>query len=115
MAGVLVFLGFTGVLVGLYAMVRGRLRWARLRNRKQAALVTVAAFLVMITGGALSAPAPAPTATPDGNSAAATTDATTATPTMPVPWTKSNASGDGWVLRHHGSPMRTRLESAACR
>lgn len=89
-AALLVFIGLVGVLVGLFAIIRGRLGWARLRTRRQAALATAAAFLVMITGG-LSSPTPTPAATapPDAidstTSAANTAPPSTSTSATPAP------------------------------
>lgn len=60
MGGLLALIGFVGLVLGLFALVRGRLNWARLRNRKQAAAAAAASFVVFIIGALIS---PTPTTT----------------------------------------------------
>jgi len=70
MPQLLVFLGLVGFGIALFALIRGHLDWARIRNRKIATVGLVVTFGVMITGSALAAPAPATnTAATTGTSA----------------------------------------------
>lgn len=60
-ATVLVFVGLIALVVGVIALVRGHIGWARIPNRRTAVIVSVIAFGVMLTGGALTPASPAPT------------------------------------------------------
>lgn len=75
--------GFVGVLVGLFALVRGRLGWARVRTRKQAGMLLTAAVVVLITGALVSAP---PTTTTLASTAVTTSpvDPPTSEPATPT-------------------------------
>ncbi len=100
MSTALILVGFTVFVLGLIALIRGRLGWARISTRKTAGLVMAAAFAVLLTGGALSPkPTPAatvrhvaPTTTPTPASTstrAETTPPSTPPPTTPAPTSQS--------------------------
>jgi len=102
MSTALILVGFTVFVLGLIALIRGRLGWARISTRKTAGLVMAAAFAVLLTGGALSptpTPTPAatvrhvaPTTTPTPaptSTRAETTPPSTPPPTTPAPTSQS--------------------------
>lgn len=61
MATLLVFVGLIALVVGVIALLRGHIGWARIQNRRTAVIVSLVAFGVMLTGGALAPATPAPT------------------------------------------------------
>lgn len=54
MSTLLILVGFAAFVIGIVAVIRGRLAWARISNRKTAAWATAGAFGVMMIGGALA-------------------------------------------------------------
>jgi len=89
MSTALIMVGFTIFVLGLIALIRGRLGWARISTRKTAGLVMAAAFAVLLTGGAL-APTPTPAATV--RHVAPTTTPTSAPTSTPPTTTTSTPS-----------------------
>lgn len=83
--GLLVFLGLLAFVVGLVALVRGHLDWARIRSRKAASLLGVAAFGVFVVGGQLLPSPPVQnTAVPASATSTTATTATTLASTTPT-------------------------------
>lgn len=56
MAGWLILSGFTILCFAVFAVIRGRLGWARIRNRGTAAIVLCLGLFLMMIGGALAPP-----------------------------------------------------------
>jgi len=79
-------MGFIGVpaffvlILGLVALSRGRLTWARIHNRRTAGIVTGVAGVVLATAVALDPPPPAPVAAPVTTTPPAPTVSSAATP-----------------------------------
>lgn len=90
-ASFLIGLGVAGLVVGFMAIVRGRLLWAWLPNRKGGVAVMASALVCVILGGAFapSTPTPpteavAPPATPAAATPTPTVSAPTPTPTPSI-------------------------------
>ena len=49
----MVFVGLIGLVIALVALVRGRMRWARIANRTMAAGALAEAFAAVIVGAAV--------------------------------------------------------------
>jgi hypothetical protein len=84
------FIGGLAVLVfiiGVVALRRGHLTWARIHNRRTAGIVTGVAGVVLATAVALDPPPPAPVAAP-----VTTTATASATTTPPAPIVSSAAT-----------------------
>ncbi|MFI8664629.1 DUF3761 domain-containing protein [Rhodococcus qingshengii] len=58
MATFLILVGLIALVIGVIALLRGHIGWARIPNRRTAVIVSLVAFGVMLTGGALT-PTPA--------------------------------------------------------
>jgi hypothetical protein len=50
----LALLGLVVLLFGVFGLIRGRLGWARIQNRRSAALVAVLGIVLLVLGGAIS-------------------------------------------------------------
>lgn len=61
MATLLILVGLIALVIGVIALLRGHIGWARIPNRHTAVVVSLVAFGVMLAGGALT---PTPDATP---------------------------------------------------
>ena len=81
MAGLLDLVGLVGIVISLVAMVRGRVRWARLATRRAASGALVASLAVTAIGGSLA---------PASTQRAATLTATT--PSQPTPSVEPSTS-----------------------
>lgn len=73
------FLGLIGMGVAIAGLIRGRIRWARIGNRRIAGFVLLGGFLVAAAGGALS-PTPARTTADSSPTSEATPSPTRAAP-----------------------------------
>lgn len=74
--GFIAVVGFVGFIVALLALVRGRLRWARISNRKIAGIALAASFCVFVTGGAIAGATSGPRPNGTGVPAPITTSTT---------------------------------------
>ncbi|WP_228539744.1 excalibur calcium-binding domain-containing protein [Nocardia sp. XZ_19_385] len=83
-ASLLVLLWFTMVVIAIIGLMRGRLDWAGLRNRKQSGWLLAASFIVMLLIGLIEPERHAgdnPTPTPSTTTTFATDTKPTASPT----------------------------------
>jgi hypothetical protein len=78
--GVIGVPAFFVLILGLVALSRGRLAWARIHNRRTAGIVTGVAGVVLAAAVALDPPPPAPVAAPVTTTAPAPTVSSAATP-----------------------------------
>jgi hypothetical protein len=79
----LVFVGLAVIIVALVALIRGKLRWAKISSRKIASGVLVGGFVVFVIGALTSPAAGAPQAAVAVPAPAATTNVITVTTTVP--------------------------------
>ncbi len=61
MPGLLILLGLLGLGFGTFALLRGHVDFARVRNRKMASVVMAGSLVLVVVGGALAPPAPTTT------------------------------------------------------
>jgi len=84
--GVIGVPAFFVLILGIVALKRGHLSWARITNRRTAGIVTGVAGVVLVTAVALDPPPPAPVAAPAPvTTTTSTAPATTAVPTTITP------------------------------
>ncbi len=83
MGGFLSFIGLVGMGVAIAGLIRGRIRWARIGNRRIAGFVFLGGFLVAAVGGALS-PTPARTTADSSPTSEATLSPTPSAPAREI-------------------------------
>jgi len=81
--GFLSFIGLVGMGVAIAGLIRGRIRWARIGNRRIAGFVFLGGFLVAAVGGALS-PTPARTTADSSPTSEATLSPTPSAPAREI-------------------------------
>jgi len=80
------------LIIGIVALRRGHLTWARIHNRRTAGIVTGVAGVVLVTAVALDPPPPAPVAAPVTTTPPAPTVSSTAAPAPPFTTTPSTTT-----------------------
>jgi len=108
MGNALALIGCLGIVIGVLALIRGRMIWARIHSRKVAAVATAGCVGVFIIGAVMAAPPrPSPVVPPAASAAVSPPLPTVPTSTTPVPTTDAGVATPQPAATRQSSEART--------
>ena len=116
MGNALALIGCVGIIIGLIALIRGRMGWARIHSRRVAAIAVAGSVVALVVGATIAAPSRRAVAQPVTAPAAAASSARpvfsagSATPNPPPVQTTASSGSSTGTLTHQ--PPVTSTQSA---